>query len=223
MPRGKRDNSNITFYKISCKDKSITDTYIGKTCDFNNRKHIHKYDCNNEKKNHLILYKTINENGGWDNWEMICIEKRSFDNEYEVRLREDELCSEYNATLNKNKPIIKDINGENLILPEDLSKKERGLSNSRFRNRVLTEKAKIFDKTKDTLETLETENAVLKEELINFNFCKEENQLLKEELINFNFCKEENQLLKEELKQLIFYKEENRLLKELFKNQLNKS
>jgi hypothetical protein len=180
MPKGKRDYSNIIFYKIYCKDKSVIDIYIGKTNDFSNRKSVHKSDCNSGKKNHLILYKTITENKGWDNWKMKEIEKGSFNSEWETRLREDELCIEYKATLNKNKPIVKDLNGEILILTEDLSKKERGLMNSAFRNKVLLEKANMYDDCKIIIDQLKEENEKIKEELKQFNFYKEENRLLKE-------------------------------------------
>ena len=39
MPKVKIDYSNIIFYKISCKDSNIIDTYIGHTTNFIQKKH----------------------------------------------------------------------------------------------------------------------------------------------------------------------------------------
>ena len=70
MPRKAIGYSNTYFYKIVCKDLSITDCYVGHTTDFIKRKHSHKQACNNPARFHnLDLYKTIRENGNWDNWE----------------------------------------------------------------------------------------------------------------------------------------------------------
>ena len=41
--------SNSCIYKISCKDTTITECYVGSTCDFKRRKIDHKSYCNNEK------------------------------------------------------------------------------------------------------------------------------------------------------------------------------
>jgi hypothetical protein len=67
----------MSVYIIRCKDKSITDCYIGSTNDIENRKQRHKTSCCNENdKNrsyNLKVYKYIRNNGGWDNWEMVKI------------------------------------------------------------------------------------------------------------------------------------------------------
>ena len=60
-------------YSFQCKDKSITDLYIGSTKNYMLRKIAHKYDCCNinSKEYNRKVYKFIREKGGWDNWEMI--------------------------------------------------------------------------------------------------------------------------------------------------------
>lgn len=73
MPKDNIDYSNTIIYKIYCKDKTIKDVYIGQTTNFVIRKYEHKTSCNT--KNDLEIYKTIRENGGWDNWNMIEIAK----------------------------------------------------------------------------------------------------------------------------------------------------
>ena len=76
MPRVAIDYSNTVFYKIYCKDERITDIYIGHTTNFIKRKNTHKslidnYDPNNDQP----VYKKIRSCGGWNNWNMVEIEK----------------------------------------------------------------------------------------------------------------------------------------------------
>jgi hypothetical protein len=54
-----------------------TGCYVGSTTDFVRRKANHKSDCTNENKSQCNskVYKTMRENGGWDNYSMIEIEK----------------------------------------------------------------------------------------------------------------------------------------------------
>ena len=60
-------------YKIVCKDKSITEFYIGSTKNLDRRIGQHKSNSNNtnNRKYNYKVYKFIRSNGGWDNWEMI--------------------------------------------------------------------------------------------------------------------------------------------------------
>lgn len=106
MPKKSMDYSNVYFYKIVCKDLSITECYVGQTTNFNKRKSYHKSSCinNSDKKHHLLVYDFIREHGSWDNWSMILIETRSFDNVLEANKRERELIEELSATLNKVVP-----------------------------------------------------------------------------------------------------------------------
>jgi hypothetical protein len=77
MPKIQSDYSKTIIYKLCCKDPNITDIYIGHTTNFIQRKNQHKTSCVNENsKNHnTYVYKFIRQNGGWDNWSMIEIEK----------------------------------------------------------------------------------------------------------------------------------------------------
>jgi predicted GIY-YIG superfamily endonuclease len=65
MQKAEIDYSNTLFYKIFCKDVSITDLYIGHTTNFVQRKSAHKQSCVNPKSaNHNFkLYTVIRENG----------------------------------------------------------------------------------------------------------------------------------------------------------------
>ena len=93
---------NTIIYKIVCKDKNITSCYVGLTIDFNQRKYAHENSCINLKKGKL--YDCIRENGGWDNWEMIAVEKYSCFLRKEAGLREKYWYEKLNPDLNKNYP-----------------------------------------------------------------------------------------------------------------------
>jgi len=87
------------IYKIYCKDQNITDLYVGRTINFTIRKSQHK-KCANDLVEHGFLYKCINENGGWNNWEMEIIEKYPCENSVEACKREQFWINTLQATLN---------------------------------------------------------------------------------------------------------------------------
>jgi len=72
-----KDYQKTIIYKFYCKDNNINDIYIGHTVDFNSRKSKHETRCNNinDEGYNIKLYQFIRNNGGWDNWNMIEIEK----------------------------------------------------------------------------------------------------------------------------------------------------
>jgi hypothetical protein len=94
---------NTIIYKIVCKDLSITDVYIGQTTNFRTRKSQHKRNCCNldYKKHNLKVYQYIRENGGWENFDMIEIEKYDAN---EAKKRERYWFEELNAKLNQIYP-----------------------------------------------------------------------------------------------------------------------
>lgn len=97
------DYSKCVIYKLECSDNDITDIYIGSTCNFNRRKTEHKSICNNseDKKYNLFVYQYIRDHGGFDNWNMLLIEKYSCNNKLEKLSREKHWAKELNAKLNK--------------------------------------------------------------------------------------------------------------------------
>jgi hypothetical protein len=106
MPRKPIDYSNTIIYKLGCKDPSITDIYIGHTTNFTNRKQCHKQSCNTEntRKHNYYVYQFIRENGGWNNWEMIQIERINCVDDIEARTHERRHLELLGATLNKVLP-----------------------------------------------------------------------------------------------------------------------
>ena len=105
---------NTYIYKIVCKDLNINKSYVGSTTNFIKRKYLHKFIANNEThKNHkLPLYSYINENGGWGNFDMVLLQKNSFENSLQCRQREREFYELLNSELNIRKPYLSDIEKE---------------------------------------------------------------------------------------------------------------
>lgn len=102
MPRLPIDYSNAVIYKLSCKNKNITEIYIGSTTNFIKRKNKHKSSCNNSniKEYNNQKYIFIRENGGWLNWEMIEIEKFPCKTSRELEKKEEEIRCQFDAKLN---------------------------------------------------------------------------------------------------------------------------
>lgn len=96
------DIDNYSMYKICPKNTSLNYCYIGHTNYFVYRKRQHELPCinSNHSKAHIKLYQVIRENGGWDEWEMVEIEKFNGKTKLEARIREQELIEEYDANLN---------------------------------------------------------------------------------------------------------------------------
>jgi len=89
------------YYKIVSKNDNIKDCYVGKTTNFRKRVKEHKNNCNNKNRKcyNLKLYEFIRENKGWDNFDMIEIEKGEYDKK-DSAIRERYWFEELNATLN---------------------------------------------------------------------------------------------------------------------------
>jgi hypothetical protein len=102
MPRLPIDYSKTIIYKLCCKDPNVIEIYVGHTTDFVVRKNCHKQCCNNinKKEYHRKLYTYIRENGEWENWSMIEIEKYPCNSVYEARAKEQEYIINLHSTLN---------------------------------------------------------------------------------------------------------------------------
>ena len=91
-----------TIYRLACKNPECPSKYIGSTKSFSTRRSTHKRNCG-AGLNYRI-YETIRANGGWDNWEMIAVEKYSCFLRKEAGLREKYWYEKLNPDLNKNYP-----------------------------------------------------------------------------------------------------------------------
>lgn len=107
MPKLPVDYSKTCIYKLVHND-DINDEniYIGHTTDIVKRRHGHKIRCNNpnNKYNNLKVYQFIRENGDWDNWRMILVEKYPCNDVDEAKARERYWIKELKPTLNSYEP-----------------------------------------------------------------------------------------------------------------------
>jgi hypothetical protein len=102
MPKLAINFKNTVMYKLVCNDLEVKDLYVGHTTDFRKRKSNHKSRCYVEggKKYHYKVYQFIRNNGGWNNWSMIEIEKYTCNDVNEAKARERFLIESLEATLN---------------------------------------------------------------------------------------------------------------------------
>ena len=114
MPRVPIDYSKTVIYKLVHKDDVNNENiYIGSTINFIQRKWEHSYSCNNpnaksyktQRNNNTLKYKYIRENGGWENWIMVEIEKFPCVDKREAETRERYWIEHYKSNLNVNLPI----------------------------------------------------------------------------------------------------------------------
>ena len=107
MPKTDIDYTNTIIYKITCKNPTVTDVYVGHTTNFVQRKHAHKQSCTNTKSRNYKckLYDVIRNNNGWDNWNMEIVNFFNCKDNYEARQKEQEYFILLNATLNSVEPL----------------------------------------------------------------------------------------------------------------------
>jgi len=106
MPKQPINYDKTIMYRIICKNPEIKDCYVGSTTDFKSRKQRHKHNCNSENSKHynINVYQFIREHNGWDNWEMLEIEKYNAIDKSDQAKRERYWLELYNATLNSYIP-----------------------------------------------------------------------------------------------------------------------
>lgn len=86
MPSKAVDYSKTLIYKI--QHKQINELlYVGHTTDFTSRKAKHKKVLKNHSP--LQLYRMIENNGGWEEFNMVVVESYPCENKQEACLRED--------------------------------------------------------------------------------------------------------------------------------------
>jgi hypothetical protein len=97
--------SNAGVYSIRCKNPDIKDEYVGSTINFIKRRRNHR-NRSNDKTDNCKVYKFINDNGGWDNWEMIelikCPDVKSIRELQEIEYK---YYIELKPTLNSKPPV----------------------------------------------------------------------------------------------------------------------
>jgi hypothetical protein len=98
---------NGCIYKLCCKDVNVKEIYIGSTVSFKARKSNHKHCCNIEgiKGYEYYVYSFIRDNGGFENWDMIEVEKYKATDKKDLEKRERHWVDTLGAGLNNNMPM----------------------------------------------------------------------------------------------------------------------
>jgi len=97
------DLSNCYIYHILDKDGIVH--YVGSTSNINSRKSSHKYRCNTEhdKQHNLDIYQYIRDNGGFDAFEIVPIQKiENISNKTELLIAEQTEINKFSNLKNKN-------------------------------------------------------------------------------------------------------------------------
>jgi hypothetical protein len=99
--------NNSTIYKLCCKDINVKEIYIGSTAnDLRRRKSEHKASSKNDKNKsyNLKVYKFIRDNGNFQNWDIIEIERYKAIDKQDLHKRERYWLELLEATLNYQIP-----------------------------------------------------------------------------------------------------------------------
>lgn len=146
---------NTIIYKLCCKNANVEDIYVGHTTNARQRNTEHRYACNNEnsKSHNSKVYCFIRNNGGYDNWEMIEIEKYPCNSKQEATIREHYHYFNLNATLNDISPV------------EDLTKKQNYIEQKRLKNIEKTQMIRM-KKKEERLKYLEDNKEMILEHQI---------------------------------------------------------
>ena len=113
MPRLSINYQNSIIYKIACKDPNIKEIYIGSTTHFINRKNNHKSHSKNPIDTRKV-YVYINANGGWDNFDMVLVEKYPCADKLELFKQERHYIDLFKSSLNSCLPYsdIRELKGK---------------------------------------------------------------------------------------------------------------
>ena len=107
MPKTPMDYSKCCIYKIEHFENNNL-VYVGHTTNFSKRKGSHKSICKNEnnKNYNLKVYQMIRDNGGFDRFKMIEVEKYPCKDKREAERREYEVMKELKANMNAIKSFL---------------------------------------------------------------------------------------------------------------------
>jgi len=107
MPKTAMDYSKCCIYKIEHFENNNL-VYVGHTTNFSKRKGSHKSICKNEnnKNYNLKVYQMIRDNGGFDRFKMIEVEKYPCKDKREAERREYEVMKELKANMNAIKSFL---------------------------------------------------------------------------------------------------------------------
>lgn len=170
----------IIFYKFICNDPTIISTYVGHTINFTDRKSKHKRTCYNEKskKYNFLLYKTIRENGGWDNWTIFEIERKIVSSKQEALQNEQRLIDLQVEKLNMLNAVL------NIDLYNQNIRTYKKIYYAKNRSQILENKKEYHIQNKEQINLHKKEYRDLNKEEINLK--RRQRRELNKEQINLN-------------------------------------
>ena len=153
------DYSNTIIYKICCKDPNIRDFYVGHTTNFILTKSQHKKICKNKNTYKNNMYKTINENGGWENWNIIEIAVYNCKNLDEVNIKRNEHYEQLKARnrLWYHEQKCQEIKKEEIIINnniENIELSELIKQNNEFKDIIIKQNAQLLEKNNIIIDLL---------------------------------------------------------------------
>jgi len=161
MPKLPMNYNNTIIYKIEhIEDECLV--YVGHTTNFDKRKTAHKNNCYNEKDNkfNLKLYQMIRENGGWDMFRMIEVEKYPCNDRREAEKRETDVMKELKASMNtiksyisieERKEYIKELYQKNIESIKERKRKHRENNIGEYRVKEKEKNEKIKEMNKERI------------------------------------------------------------------------
>lgn len=154
MPINQINYQNTIIYKLVCKDINITECYVGHTTDFKSRKYAHKTCCNNINNNtgnnyNSNLYIFIRANGGFENWDMIEIEKCNCVDALDATKQERVWIEKLKSTLNSNIPTrtLHEWYVENI----EKIQKQKQIYNEENKEKINNQKKEYYNKNKNEI------------------------------------------------------------------------
>ena len=104
MPKLPIDYSKGIIYRIVCNDVNVSECYIGSTTNLVKRRSQHKENLTLTNKRDYLVYQFIRDNGGWDNWNLVMIERYPCEDKLSLLSRERTWIEHYKSILNKQVP-----------------------------------------------------------------------------------------------------------------------
>jgi len=147
MPILPMDYSKCCIYKIEHVDDERL-VYVGHTTCFNKRKWNHKSNCYNEnvKDYNFKVYQIIRENGGWDAFKMIEVEKYPCNDKREAERRENEIMKDLKANMNMINSFRTE--DENKLYMEECYKTNKPKLQKQMKEYYKANKEKLQERTK---------------------------------------------------------------------------
>ena len=135
------DYSKTIIYKIDhIENESLV--YVGHTTNWEQRKYKHKSNYYNHKGKcfNFKLYQMIRENGGWEKFKMIEVEKYPCNDRREAERRENEVMKDMKAIMNTR---------SSFLTEDDKKKRDKKYYESNKQN-IKEQQKNTENKTKNT-------------------------------------------------------------------------